>query len=44
MHEGGEWKLFIQADLAYGERGPIAERVVIINLELISVKSEDQVD
>jgi FKBP-type peptidyl-prolyl cis-trans isomerase FklB len=44
MQEGGEWKLFIPADLAYGERGPVAERVVIINLELISVESEDHAD
>jgi len=44
MQEGGEWELFIPADLAYGERGPVAERAVIIDLELISVKSENQVN
>ncbi len=39
MKEGAEWQLFIPADLAYGERGPVAERAVLFDVELISVAS-----
>jgi FKBP-type peptidyl-prolyl cis-trans isomerase FklB len=39
MKEGDEWQLFVPADLAYGERGPVGERAVIFNVELISVES-----
>ena len=41
MKEGAEWQLFIPADLAYGERGPVGERAVIFQLELISVKESE---
>jgi FKBP-type peptidyl-prolyl cis-trans isomerase FklB len=37
MKEGAKWQLFVPADLAYGERGPIADRAVIFEIELISV-------
>lgn len=39
MKEGAQWQLFVPADLAYGERGPVGERAVIFDVELISVKS-----
>jgi FKBP-type peptidyl-prolyl cis-trans isomerase FklB len=38
MKEGGQWQLFIPADLAYGERGPVGEQAVIFEVELISIQ------
>jgi FKBP-type peptidyl-prolyl cis-trans isomerase FklB len=38
MKEGAKWQLFIPADLAFGERGPLADRTVIYELELLAVK------
>lgn len=38
MKEGAKWKLFIPSDLAFGERGPLAEKVTIYELELLSVQ------
>jgi FKBP-type peptidyl-prolyl cis-trans isomerase FklB len=38
MKEGDRWTLFVPADLAYGERGPLADRTVIFDIELISVE------
>jgi FKBP-type peptidyl-prolyl cis-trans isomerase FklB len=38
MREGGRWKLFIPADLAYGRRGPVADQTVILEVELISIE------
>jgi FKBP-type peptidyl-prolyl cis-trans isomerase FklB len=37
MQEGANWRLFIPADLAYGERGPLGDRTVLFDVELISV-------
>lgn len=37
MKEGAHWQLFIPADLAYGERGPLADKTLIFDVELISV-------
>jgi FKBP-type peptidyl-prolyl cis-trans isomerase FklB len=37
MKEGAKWQLFIPADLAYGERGPLADKTLIFEVELISV-------
>lgn len=37
MKEGSQWQLFVPADLAYGERGPVGEQAVIFEVELISV-------
>jgi len=37
MKEGARWQLFVPADLAYGERGPLADRTVLFDIELISV-------
>jgi len=39
MHEGSKWRLFVPADLAYGERGPLADRALIFEVELISVQT-----
>jgi len=38
MKEGARWRIFLPADLAYGERGPLADRTVIFDTELISVQ------
>jgi FKBP-type peptidyl-prolyl cis-trans isomerase FklB len=38
MREGGRWQLFIPAELAYGRRGPLADRTVIYEVELISIE------
>jgi FKBP-type peptidyl-prolyl cis-trans isomerase len=40
MKEGDKWQLFISADLAF-RRGILANRTVIYDLELISVKSHE---
>ncbi len=37
MKEGGHWQLFIPPKLAYGERGPLADRTLLFDVELISV-------
>jgi len=37
MKEGAKWQLFIPADLAYGERGALADKTLIFDVELISV-------
>ena len=37
MKEGGKAKLFIPQELAYGQRGPLAHRALIFDVELISV-------
>jgi FKBP-type peptidyl-prolyl cis-trans isomerase FklB len=37
MKEGATWQLFVPADLAYGLRGPLADRSLVFELELISV-------
>lgn len=39
MSEGAKWRLFVPYNLAYGERGPLADRTVIIEIELVSVES-----
>ena len=41
MKVGAKWQIFVPADLAYGERGPVGERVVIFDLELISIKPSE---
>ncbi len=42
MQEGAKWQLFIPADLAYGERGPLADKTLIFEVELLSVKSGER--
>ena len=38
MREGDKWRIFVPADLAYGERGPLADRALIFEVELVSVQ------
>jgi FKBP-type peptidyl-prolyl cis-trans isomerase FklB len=38
MPEGSRWRVFIPPDLAYGERGPLADRTVIYDVELLAVE------
>lgn len=37
MQEGAEWQLYVPADLAFGESGPLADRTVIYTIALLSV-------
>ena len=37
MKEGGKAKLFIPQNLAYGQRGPLAHRALIFDVELLKV-------
>jgi len=39
MKEGGKIKLFIPYELAYGDRGPLADRALIFDVELLAVKT-----
>jgi len=38
MKTGAKWQLFIPADLAFGERGPLADQTVIYEIELLEIK------
>ena len=38
MKEGAKWELFIPPKLAYGDRGPLEDKTLIYELELISVQ------
>ena len=40
MKEGAEWQLFIPADLAFGERGPLADQTVLYDIKLLEVNPE----
>ena len=42
MKEGAKWQLFIPPDLAYGERGTLADKTLIFEVELISVQPSQQ--
>jgi FKBP-type peptidyl-prolyl cis-trans isomerase FklB len=37
MREGARWRFFLPADLAFGRRGPLADRTVIYDIELVSI-------
>jgi len=37
MKEGARWQLFVPADLAFGERGALADRALIYDLELVEI-------
>lgn len=37
MKEGAKWELFIPPDLSYGARGPLADRTLIFEIDLITV-------
>ncbi len=38
MKQGAKWQLFIPANLAYGEQGPLAGQTLIFEVELLDVK------
>jgi FKBP-type peptidyl-prolyl cis-trans isomerase FklB len=38
MREGARWQLFIPANLAFGRRGPLADRTVVYEIELIAIE------
>jgi len=44
MSEGSQYQLFVPPELAYGERGPLAQRTLIFDVELLAVgdKAEAQ--
>ncbi len=42
MKEGAKYELYIPPELAYGDRGRLANQTLIFELELISVKSSEQ--
>ena len=37
MKEGAKWQVFIPQELAYGERGPLRDKTLIFDIELLSV-------
>jgi len=37
MKEGDKWKIFLPPTLAYGERGPLADRTLVFDVELVKV-------
>ena len=41
MREGARWQLFLPADLAYGRRGPLADRTVIYEIDLVSIEPRE---
>jgi FKBP-type peptidyl-prolyl cis-trans isomerase FklB len=42
IKEGGKIKLFLPPELAYGDRGPLAHRALIFDVELLSVGEPEQ--
>jgi FKBP-type peptidyl-prolyl cis-trans isomerase FklB len=41
MRKGARWQLFLPADLAFGKRGPLADRTLIYEIELVSIEPEE---
>jgi len=41
MKEGGKYQLFVPPELAYGQRGPLAQRTLIFDVELLSVGDKE---
>lgn len=41
MKEGGKWEIYIPEDLAYGSHGPLANKTLIYQLELLTVSSTE---
>ncbi len=37
MKEGSRWQLFIPPDLSYGTRGPLANKTLVFEIDLIAV-------
>ena len=44
IKEGGKIKLFIPPELAYGDRGPLANRALIFDVELLSVGEPEEAE
>ena len=44
IKEGGKIKLFIPPELAYGDRGPLAHRALIFDVELLSVGEPEKAE
>lgn len=42
MREGAKWELYIPPDLAFGSRGPLADKTVIYEIELLGVGEDGQ--
>lgn len=38
MHEGDRWELVIPPELAYGRRGPLADRTLVFDVELVAIE------
>ena len=38
MKVGARWRLFVRPDLAFGHQGPMADRTVIYDIELVSIQ------
>jgi FKBP-type peptidyl-prolyl cis-trans isomerase FklB len=43
MREGATWELYIPPDLAYGDRGPVADETLIFEVELLGVGEDSKV-
>ena len=41
IKEGGKIELFVPSELAYGDRGPLAHRALIFDVELVSVRAPE---
>jgi len=44
IKEGGKIKLFLPPELAYGDRGPLAHRALIFDVELLSVGEPEKAE
>lgn len=42
MKSGDKWQLFIPPDLAYGRNSPLADQVILIEIELLEVLTAEQ--
>jgi FKBP-type peptidyl-prolyl cis-trans isomerase FklB len=42
MKVGAKWRLFVRPDLAFGHQGPMADRTVIYDIELISIQPPEE--
>lgn len=42
MKTGGHWELFLPPALAFGEKGPLADRTIVFDLELLEIVTGDE--
>jgi len=42
MREGAEWEIFVPPELAYRNRGPLADRTLVFNIELLAITDNSQ--